>query len=213
MFYSQNYFLATKQAGRLLGQLEEKAFPLNPIALSQSLGIKVLTYRDFCHLAGVEMNTAFEISQDGFSSCLEGEFFIVYNPDIRSQGRRRWTLLHELSHIVCGHIDAQGPVIQDYQKQRHREAQADELACCLVAPLPLILLCGLENSEEISGAFGISRLAADHIFLDYQRYLEMDEPPELGYGAHLFPYTPFALRAARKGRQTRKRKAVDIDIL
>ena len=93
------------------------------------------------------------------------------------------------------------------------EAVADELACCLVAPLPLILLCGLENSEEISGAFGISRLAADHIFLDYQRYLEMDEPPELGYGAHLFPYTPFALRAARKGRQTRKRKAVDIDIL
>ena len=206
MFYSRDYHRATELAGEILLSNGIDAYPINPLRLANQGGVKVVTYAVFSSLSSVSEQALLAVSGDGFSTGLAGQYLIAYNPAVRPRNRRRWTLLHEYCHIRLGHVPADGALVPDYSSKRYLEAEADELTSCLIAPLPVAYLCGVDSAEEFARCFGLSGQAAANAFESYKRYLAMDVPPELGYGAALDRFSRFALAYRRRRDLARRRE-------
>lgn len=215
MFYSPSYRRATEEAGRILLENGISTYPLNPVVLACRAGIKILTYDQFSSLADIVQADLLALSEDGFSTCVDSQYLIVYNPFVRPRSRRRWTLLHEYCHIHLGHVPLNSTLVPGGPNERFMEAAADELTSCLIAPLPLIRLCGIESETELARCFGLSGLAAKNTFETYRKYCRGNQPPELGYGASLDRFGRFALEYNwRKERSARHRqyRLVDIEV-
>ena len=181
MYYSENYLKATQLADRILTESDVAKYPLNPVELALKNNIRIITYRDFSRLCKIPEKKLIEISPDGFSVRFQQIDFIVYNPQIASKGRRRWTLIHEFCHIKLGHVKEKNQILPTYSRKRYLEAEANELACCLIAPLPVILMCDIDNEEDLKRVFGLSSQAAANIFADYQKMLSEARNPKMGY--------------------------------
>lgn len=214
MFYSPDYRRATEEAGRIFVENGVTAFPLNPVRLANQAGIKILPYEQFSELADIRRERLMEVSGDGFSTCVEKQFFIIYNADVRPRSRRRWTLLHEYCHIHLGHVPDTGDLLPSYPNERYLEAAADELTSCLIAPLPLLFLCRIESEAELTRCFGLSGQAAANAFAAYRKYRLADLPPELGYGKALDNFLPFSMEYVwnkEKAAMHQHYRRVDID--
>lgn len=215
MFYSKDYHRATEEAARVFVENGITAFPLNPVRLANRAGIKILPYDRFAELTAVGRDRLLELSGDGFSTCLEKQFFIIYNDDIRPRSRRRWTLLHEYCHIRLGHVPVTGGLLPSYPNERCLEAAADELTSCLIAPLPLLFLCRIENEAELTRCFGLSGQAAANTFAAYRKYRRMDLSPELGYGDALDNFRRFSMEYVWKKEKAslhQHYRSVDVDV-
>ncbi|HIW74745.1 MAG TPA: ImmA/IrrE family metallo-endopeptidase [Firmicutes bacterium] len=214
MFGSFSYRRAAGEAAQILLDNEVTAYPLNPVCLANRAGIKILTYPQFASLADLPEETLLSLSGDGFSTCVDGQYLIVYNRTVRPRNRRRWTLLHEYCHIYLGHVPEDGALLPDYPNDRPMEAAADELTGCLIAPLPLAFLCRIDTEEEMARCFGLSEQAAANLFHTYRRYCCTDLSPVLGYGKALEALCPFAIEYAwRKEKEARRQhyRLVDIE--
>jgi len=107
------------------------------------------------------------------------KYLTIYD-DKRMCGRIRWTLAHEIGHIVLGHLtDFQGTNFkaEDY---RILEREANIFAAELLAPLAVLKHLGVYKITEIASLCGISKQAARYrvidIFLrgDQKLYCEAD---------------------------------------
>ena len=83
---------------------------------------------------------------------------ILYNRDILSSARKRWSVAHEIGHICCRH-DCDGPV---------QEMEANAFAGALLIPSVVakeFLQEGyLRRAEDLCGLFGVSVQAAQYKF-------------------------------------------------
>lgn len=193
MLLSPSYLEAYHRAERILLESGIRSFPVNPVFLLRAQGIRLVTYRQFSQLNGTGVEELLKVSADGFSLCRDGTFLVVYNESVGSKGRRRWTLLHEFSHIALGHIGLDHPSLQQRREQTRRwmEAEADELTLCLIAPLPVAHMCGVETEQELRLLFGLSREAAANIFRDYcqaERNRKLTQLEFYPFVAELLPF-------------------------
>lgn len=213
MFYSPSYRRAVEMAARILLENQVSAYPLNPVSLANRSGLKILPYARFSALTGVAEAELLALSEDGFSTCVDSQHLIIYNPAVQPRSRRRWTLLHEYSHIRLGHVPAEDALLPSRPNERYLEAAADELTSCLIAPLPLIFLCRIEDERELARCFGLSGQAAANIFETYRKYRRSDLPPALGYGAALDNFCRFAMEYTwKKERENGRRRYFQVDI-
>lgn len=203
MYYSENYLKATRIADHILAESEISKYPLNPVSLAVKNGIRIISYTDFSKLCRISEKQLYEISDDGFSVRFRNVYFIVYNPLVPSKGRRRWTLIHEFSHIMLGHVREREEILPNYHRKRHLEAEANELTSCLIAPLPVILMCDIVSKEELKRHFGLSTQAAQNIFADYQKMLNQAKDHKMGYQNSLPQMQEFATQViwSRRIRQ------------
>lgn len=118
-------------------------FPLDPSALARSLGIHV---KALDHLP---------ITATGLSFEQGGEFFLAYLPSGNSR-RDRFTIAHELGHILLGHVSP-SRIYTPYQ-----EEQANIFASRILAPLVLIKHYELRDAEEVGAFFGLSKEASEN---------------------------------------------------
>ena len=214
MVGSQSYLRATELAGRILHESGVSAFPLNPVFLARQAGVKIVPYAQFAALSALRAEELLAVSEDGFSTCVDSQYFIVYNPAVQPRSRRRWTLLHEYCHIRLGHVPEDGALLPGGPNERALEAAADQLTACLIAPLPLAFLCRIEGEEALARCFGLSGRAAANIFRDYQTYRRSSLSPALGYGEALGFFCRFAmdyLRRQEREASRRHYRMVDID--
>lgn len=165
-----HYTELARTASQICARNRINAYPLNPMKLADKSGIKILTYEKFAEISGNSSADLLRISEDGFSISQNGAGVVVYNKAIQSRGRRRWTLLHEMSHIYLGHIDDNRPQLYELSEdeQRWLEADADDLAACLIAPLFIAHLCNVETAQELRSLFGVSQEAAEYFLNDLQ---------------------------------------------
>lgn len=130
-----------------------KTLPVNPVALANSMGIKVYQNKDVNLLEENQLAISMLTDKD--------EWVIIYDENITNKGRRRFTLAHELGHIVLGH-----PLIEKYHartfdtKKLDVEKEADSFAIRLLAPACIIWGLKLNNPIDISKLCGISVEAA-----------------------------------------------------
>ena len=170
MRITEQYLNFSRKAEQVLLKSNVYAFPAEPIQIARKNGALVTEYEKFSKVSGVPVQELLNISDDGFCMLRNGSPVIVYNRQVASKGRKRWTILHELSHILLGHISREHTVVYDRSRsvKRWMEQEADCLTACLAAPMPVALICGINSAEEMRALFGLSRQASQNLFQDYQ---------------------------------------------
>lgn len=131
--------------------IEEKALSL---LLSQRIsGEYALSFLDLrkitaCGAAIIDTFSSYEkktgaflpTSAEGITLKLSGINLILYDNKITNEGRRNWTIAHELGHILLGH--------EEISKINEREA--DAFAAELLMPEAVIRYLDARNDETIS---------------------------------------------------------------
>ena len=92
-----------------------------------------------------------KLSEDGFKITDKGKHIMYYNDMVRVQ-RIRFTIAHEIAHIVLGHTE----------ESRLAESEANFFAKYILAFPVLIHHMGLDDAEDISCIFDVSQTFAEY---------------------------------------------------
>ena len=93
---------------------------------------------------------------DGFALRMKERIFIFYNNRCPA-GRIRFTLAHELGHVLLGHVQERFPAARD----EAAEQQANIFASRLLAPACVLRALEVETPEALMTLCGLSRKAAE----------------------------------------------------
>lgn len=129
-----------------------------------SMPVKVLRAAAFYGIKVVKDSNA-RYLKTGESGCTlldgEGNWQIVYN-DSELRERTRFTIAHELGHILLGHelADGRGHYRTASDRRESAETQADEFAVRLLAPACVLWALNLQTADDIAAVCDISYTAA-----------------------------------------------------
>ena len=141
------YSYARQRAYRLLCELEIDRLPIDPWAIANALpNVHVLKWselRDNCHQA--DPLSIDEEGADAKTQHIRGrdDYLVVYDDRVLSPGRIRWTVAHEIGHIVLGHLvsfDATALCRGSLTEAEYYvlEREADCFAVNLLAPMTIM---------------------------------------------------------------------------
>ena len=157
----QKYKVARDEAWRLLIKYNISSLPVKITDICKGEGIVVRSYtqaREFIKALGFEGST---LGNDGFAVCVGGQNLIFYD-DICTIQRQRFTIAHELGHIVLGDVGKvptcrnKEPSTQDDECER----MANVVAARVLAPACVLWGVGVNSAEDISKLCDISFEAA-----------------------------------------------------
>lgn len=93
-------------AARVLCEAGTDRLPVRTQRITEFLGVRLFTYDDYADATGISRSEVAErFGSDGFTQKINGRAAIFY----RKCGypcRERWTIAHELAHLLLGHLDA-----------------------------------------------------------------------------------------------------------
>ena len=130
------------------------AFPIDCFKIITGLGIPLYKYSD---LPEAKIDKCLQVSNDAFT--LQG--IIFYNDNFPHKERQRFSLMHEVGHIVLGH---RGICIEN-------EKEADCFASNILAPRAVIRHLDCKTVKGIYDTFMVSCMAANRILEDYNSIL------------------------------------------
>ncbi len=138
--------------------------PVDPWKLSRDMGVKLVP---FSSLSEEQLAAALRLSEGGLKFKLVNEHgrmgqIALYDDDA-PLGRQRFTILHELGHIVLGHK----------QESELAEAEADFFAKYAIAPPMLIDLLKPLDYMDVAEAFGLSKECAFNSMRYYMKWLRV----------------------------------------
>ena len=130
-----------------------KTFPIDCIKIITGLGIPLYKYSD---LPEKKINKCLQVSNDAFT--LQG--VIIYNDKFPHKERQRFSLMHEVGHIVLNHKG----------ESSDNEKEADLFASNILAPRSIIWYLHLDSVKNICETFDVSCMAANRILADYKTF-------------------------------------------
>ena len=161
---------ATSRAYELLVQLDIGAFPINPYKIIEHFPQwNIAAYTVLQHRWGIDDPLNIDRDKAEAKTMIirgSGEYLIVYDDRINNESRIRWTLAHEIGHIVLGHLvhfeatalNRRGLRATEY---RTLEIEAHWFAAELLSPKTILKLFSFgESSDGISLICDISKEAA-----------------------------------------------------
>ena len=131
--------------------------PICGFEIATRMGIKVVPYSALDERVRKLM---IKESEDGFTKIDRGEY-VIYYQDNKTYGRINNTIMHEIGHIVLGHLE----------ESELAEAEAKFFAKYALAPPPLIHKFKLKSPDEVRALFAISQEAACYAYDYYQKWL------------------------------------------
>lgn len=154
--------------------------PIDPFDICERLGINLVAYSSL-NIRG--QSETMKISKDGFCLLLEVEsapsseqWFIFYN-DNTCRERIRFTIMHEIGHIVLAHT----------QHSELAESEANFFAKYALAPPPLVYTTQPEDYVDLAEQFDLSQEFAYNAMEFYNKWLR--------YGGRTFrPYETRLIR-------------------
>ncbi|GEA17787.1 ImmA/IrrE family metallo-endopeptidase [Moorella sp. E306M] len=151
-------FIAKQKINRL---------PVDPMQIIARNKWTVRTYDYYAKKHGVMLKDVIEAygSEDAFTIYQNGLYSIAYNDKIRSPGRIRFSLMHEIGHIYLKHLEefdqtilARGGLTDE--EYDILETEADIFASETLAPSEVLLSLGWTNYSVIEKRCKLSRKAA-----------------------------------------------------
>ncbi len=119
--------------------------------------IKIVSYESCAECYDMDIERLYkEVSALGFSFRAGEHYVAAVNRNACGKQRRRWTIAHELAHILLGHVN-EGIGCRDEGCER----DADSFAGELLAPLSVLHFCCVSSAEEIARLCGLSKQAAE----------------------------------------------------
>jgi Zn-dependent peptidase ImmA (M78 family) len=148
-------------AWRTLIDNKIERLPVRPSAIARKCGVHIFTYWDYMKASGrsdIEVLQMF--GSDGFTQLTKGDYLVFYNP-CNSPARNRWTLAHELGHILLGHITKQQPALCRGEVKDFYDIQADNFAARLLCPEAIVHFCGVSSVAELKALTDLSKQASE----------------------------------------------------
>jgi len=143
--------------------------PISGFEIAAKMGIKVVPYSAYDEKTRALL---MKESKDGFFvETIDGKFFIFYN-DAMGYGRINHTIMHEIAHIILGHIEDSDLA----------DAEVSFFAKYALAPPVLIYKLKLDNPYEIADVFEISLEAAYYAYSYYQKWMAYGDKFFTAYG-------------------------------
>ncbi|MCC8192469.1 MAG: ImmA/IrrE family metallo-endopeptidase [Ruminococcus sp.] len=124
------------------------SFPIDEKEICRKLGIKLLPYSDFPSEISTISNDAFYIPPTN-----QNPPIIVYNDKITSEGRKRFSIFHELKHYVCN----------ENEETKYGEDMADYFARYFMCPIPVLIYKKVDDIATIISDYGLSYEAATNV--------------------------------------------------
>lgn len=138
--------------------------PIRVSEICKKLNISLLTYR-----GGKKIIDRYQLQKkakqtDGFTLCANGRYIILYNEQCSDQ-RNRFTIAHELGHILLKHITTDGVHITTINREPSprddpEEQQANVFAARLLAPACVLWGMHVSSAPQIAEVCQISETAA-----------------------------------------------------
>jgi Zn-dependent peptidase ImmA (M78 family) len=149
--------------------------PINPFQIIKNNKWGLITYTELAEIHNLEIAdiiAAYQ-SEDGYT-IFDGEnYTIAYNDAISTASRIRFTLMHEIGHIVLRHLtDFEETILHrstlTEKKYKVLENETNTFARNVLAPAPIVSKLKSYSDKDISHIFQISLHAAT-IRLRYQK--------------------------------------------
>ena len=128
-------------------------FPIDCIKIITDLGIPLYRYSDFPE---AKIRKCLQVSNDAFT--LQGVIF--YNDRYPHKERQRFSLMHEVGHILLKHT---GSCINN-------EEEADCFASHILVPRSIIWHLHCDSVKDICETFNVSCMAANRILEDFKTF-------------------------------------------
>lgn len=145
----KDYTNAKNLAWSILIQEKICELPINIVGLCRNLGIPVKYY-------------APKDDNDGKSLFVNGTPVILVSKDCSVQ-RKRFTIAHELGHILLGHVGKYKLVNREPSPcDNPIESEANVFASRLLAPACVLWGCKVKSADDIAKLCNISRQAAEY---------------------------------------------------
>ncbi|MBQ9099403.1 MAG: ImmA/IrrE family metallo-endopeptidase, partial [Clostridia bacterium] len=144
-----DYQRARDLAWQILRREKIRALPVDVVQICRRLEIKVLEHAELAPEVG-----------DGLSCVLAGEPYIFIRSG-QSRQRCRFTVAHELGHVLLGHVGKYRLVNREPSPQDDPVEQAANIfAARLLAPACVLWGCRVSSAAEIAALCDISSTAA-----------------------------------------------------
>lgn len=153
-----------EKVSKLVKKYNIQSIPVNVFLLAKKLGIRLVKFSDLTKYE-IKRLADFGVSEDmaGFYALVEKqgktEAYIYYN-DKLELGRIRFTILHEIGHIILGHLE----------QSDLAEAEANFFAKYLIAPPMLVDKIKPTDYMEIQEVFLLTKSCAWNSFDYYQSW-------------------------------------------
>lgn len=166
---------------QVYASLDKIVFPINPKdIIKQFLNCRYLSYQKFAEINGCTVDEVIEVCKSK-SGCTQWDmdtnrFLILCNESTENHnnyGRQRWTLFHEIGHILCKHHSlAALEMLSEGNEESNKEFEyeADYFAATVAAPFPLFKELGVKSVMDIQTVFGLSAEAALHRYDQYMKW-------------------------------------------
>ena len=154
-----NFKRAKEEAYKTLMLQENFSFPINPKNIKlKEYDVKIISFQEYAQKTNLSINqlTSNGNTNDGYTYIRNNNILIFYNEDIETEGRKMWTISHELGHIVLKHTT----------QCDKNESEANFFASQLLAP-QCVLKQLIKNGAKItptylSEKFRISKEASEN---------------------------------------------------
>lgn len=177
------YNYINKQVLRVYALLDHISFPINPKEIiNQFVNCRYMSYQTFAKINGCTVDEVIEMCESK-SGCthyqIENDRYLVLcnesTDNNNNYGRQRWTCLHEIGHILCGHhkksaIDLLSENRIPGTENKEFESEADYFAAMVAAPFPLFDILGIRSVIDVQNTFGLSSEASLYRFTQYIKW-------------------------------------------
>ena len=175
MLDAERYISAEKKALELLIDYEYIEFPLDVFEFAKKVfGAEIIKYSSLPKEKLIELNKFKELDDSFtvFEHISDGTIhYKVYYNDDKPYYRQRYSIGHEIKHIVYGE---ENPTDEE-------ELLAEYFSKVLLAPKCMVILAEVCSPAEITEKFGIGPQPASYHFTTIQKRMEK-------YGKEMFEY-------------------------
>lgn len=127
-----------------------RSFPIDCFSVLKHYGIQTITYKETKEQNPELYKAIYRYSNDAFRFRMS-----IYYNSTNTDGRIRFSLMHELGHYILGHTE----------ESSDNEEEADCFASNFLAPRPITFHQGLKTAEQIRDYYGISISAANQALI------------------------------------------------
>lgn len=160
-----NYKTARDMAWKILLECGINSLPVRPSAVCEHYGWVLADYKTggaSIALLGLEGMTK---QTDGFCAVTKNHAYIFFDSTLPA-GRQRFTIAHEVGHLVLGHVTPGGVTTVNREPtpgDNPIERQANQFVARLLAPACVLLAAGITTRDAIERVCRVNRRASDFI--------------------------------------------------
>ncbi|MBQ8540539.1 MAG: ImmA/IrrE family metallo-endopeptidase [Clostridia bacterium] len=167
-FYN-DYKKVRDKAWDILIKNNVSSLPVDVFGLCERMGVKIISYTQATDIIRLYDLTEYTNNNDGFTTIINGHYIIFYDDTVNPKERLRFTVAHELGHIVLGHLLTdnvscrKGVTIWNRGEAKEpnpSENAANIFASRLLAPACVLWALDIHSADEISKLCGLSKTAA-----------------------------------------------------